>query len=135
MEKLRDNLWIWGQDAGCHHSGAGLQWKIPGSNQMGPVEGAEYLVIQGALEIIQQHKPVLMLEMLRKWMRCFHVHPNDVINELKNMGYKCYSVSPQTALLIHVPFVDENTSETNFFFLHTEAHSTILDCLTEEKEI
>ena len=49
---LRDNLWIWGHDAGCHHSGAGLQWKIPGTNKMGPVEGAEYLGIPNVSNVL-----------------------------------------------------------------------------------
>lgn len=59
METLRDNLWIWGHDAGCHHSGAGLQWKIPGTNTMGPVEGAEYLGIPNCCRcfLLQQAYP------------------------------------------------------------------------------
>ena len=57
METLRDNLWIWGHDAGCHHSGAGLQWKIPGTNKMGPVEGAEYLGIPNCCRVVFEGNP------------------------------------------------------------------------------
>ena len=57
METLRDNLWIWGHDAGCHHSGAGLQWKIPGTNKMGPVEGAEYLGIPNCCRVVFEGRP------------------------------------------------------------------------------
>ena len=57
METLRDNLWIWGHDAGCHHRGAGLQWKIPGTNNMGPWEGAEYLGIPNCCRVIFEGNP------------------------------------------------------------------------------
>ena len=58
MECLRDNLWLWGHDAGCHHTGTGLQWKIPGTNKMGPVEAAEYLNIPNCCRVVFENRPV-----------------------------------------------------------------------------
>lgn len=41
---LRDAFWIWGHDAGAHHSGeAARLYHIPGTNRMGPAEAAAYL--------------------------------------------------------------------------------------------
>lgn len=57
MEKLRDSLWLWGHDAGCHHKGTGKVWNIPGSNKMGPVEGAEYLGISNCCRVVFEGSP------------------------------------------------------------------------------
>ena len=93
------------------------------------VEGAEYLVIKGAAGTLQESRPVLMLEMLRKWMRCFNVHPNDLIAELKKYGYCCYTAAQNDAVLYPVKTIDDSTEETNFFFLHPEKHSAVLQQL------
>ena len=42
-EKLLDCLWLWGQDAGCHHTGEAKAWRIPGVNRLDPVQGARHL--------------------------------------------------------------------------------------------
>lgn len=84
------------------------------------VEGAELLVIRGALKTIQTHKPILMLEMLRKWARLFGYHPNDTIELLSQYGYSCWSFSGGRFTL--VPQIDEDCMQTNFFFLHQEKH-------------
>ena len=50
---LRDAFWIWGHDAGAHHSGeaAGL-YHIQGTNRMGPWEAAEYLGIPNCCRVV-----------------------------------------------------------------------------------
>lgn len=93
------------------------------------VEGAEYLVMKGAGRILSDFSPVLMLEMLRKWMKCFNVHPNDLIEKLEQYGYRCYAVDQENTSIFRVIAVDENTTETNFFFLHPEKHKKILEKL------
>ncbi len=92
------------------------------------VEGAEFMVFKGAEETLRTHKPVVFSEMLRKWAAKFNYHPNDIINFYKGLGYNCY-VTNGTSLL---PFglVDEQTVETNFFFLHPEAHQQKIAQLT-----
>lgn len=79
------------------------------------VEGAELLVLRGGLETLQRDKPVIFLEMLRKWAAAFDYHPNDIINLLAGLGYQCF-VCGSNGLK---PFakVRENTKETNYFFL------------------
>lgn len=56
--KLRDTLWIWGQDAGSHHHTAqGNIWDLPGENRMGPVEGCRYLGIPNCCRVVMNGLP------------------------------------------------------------------------------
>jgi hypothetical protein len=49
---LRDRFWVWGHDAGCHHTPDTAIYKIPGVNKMGPWEGAEYLGIPNCCRVV-----------------------------------------------------------------------------------
>lgn len=56
--KLKDNFWLWGQDAGSHHAARGnKEWKLPGINRMEPAEGAEYLGIRNVCRVVMDDKP------------------------------------------------------------------------------
>lgn len=94
------------------------------------VEGAELLVIKGGIETLSERKPVLMVELLRKWCKCFSYHPNDVITLLKgeDMGYSCYVSDGDRLSCLQV--ITEDTEETNFFFLHRQAHADLISILT-----
>jgi FkbM family methyltransferase len=78
------------------------------------VEGAELMVIQGALESIKKFKPVIFAELLRKWSAQFDYSPNEVLELLLPLGYKCFAVSPK---LPEITIIDEKTIETNFVFV------------------
>ena len=84
------------------------------------VEGAELFVFQGGLKTISTHKPVIFSEMLRKWSAKFNYHPNEIIKLLGDVGYGCFTVNARKLAQFHL--MDENTLETNFFFLHLEKH-------------
>jgi FkbM family methyltransferase len=84
------------------------------------VEGAEFFVLQGGLQTLRKCKPIIYLEMLRKWSKMFDYHPNDIIDFLKKIGYRCFTVKNKK--LIEFFYMDENTLETNFFFLHSITH-------------
>ena len=84
------------------------------------VEGAELLVFRGALESIQRDKPIIFAELLRKWAAKFNYHPNDVLNLLGDLGYRCFTVTGTN--LVEIEEIDDRTIETNFFFLHQEKH-------------
>ncbi len=84
------------------------------------VEGAEKLVIDGGLKTLMKAKPVLFIELLRKWSTKFNYHPNDVLKILSSLGYNCYT--PSGGKLVYFGMMDENTTETNFFFLHPKVH-------------
>lgn len=84
------------------------------------VEGAELAVLKGGLQTIVKCKPLLFMELLRKWAAPFGYHPNDVIALLGGMGYRCCAVSAG-GLKAFAEMTDE-TPETNFFFAHPERH-------------
>lgn len=88
------------------------------------VEGAEYFVYQGGIEFISKNKPIIFSEMLRKWSAKFGYTPNDIIEFMKKLGYKCYVIYED--FLKEFNFVDENTIETNYYFLHAEKHKELI---------
>ncbi|MCK5845326.1 MAG: hypothetical protein KAG97_11505 [Victivallales bacterium] len=58
MTILKENLWLWGQNAGSHHAASANQsWKLPGVNRMGPVEGAESLGIENICRVVMGGAP------------------------------------------------------------------------------
>jgi FkbM family methyltransferase len=88
------------------------------------VEGAEIDVLRGARRTLERDRPVLFLEMLRKWAAAFGYHPNDIIALLREYGYRCYAMREQA--LHEFAQITEEVTETNFFFLqpaHREALS------------
>ncbi|MBK9284223.1 MAG: FkbM family methyltransferase [Sphingobacteriaceae bacterium] len=92
------------------------------------VEGAEFMVYQGGADSIQKFKPIVFTEMLRKWAAKFGYHPNDIIDFFGKFGYQCF-VS-HNGKLKSFGRVDENTLETNYFFLHPEKHSSTIKKLS-----
>lgn len=92
------------------------------------VEGAELMVIQGGEQAIATHKPVILIELLRKWARQFNYHPNDVVALLGKYGYQAYTLDPEG--LTPCIAITEETLETNFVFLHSQQHIKILNIKT-----
>lgn len=88
------------------------------------VEGAELLVFQGGLKTLEQFKPIIFTEMLRKWSLKFNYHPNDIIALLNNLGYFCFIC--KNGGLEKIEIIDEETIETNFYFLHGEKHGKLI---------
>jgi FkbM family methyltransferase len=92
------------------------------------VEGAELLVVKGALGAIRRARPILLLELLRKWSAPFGYHPNDVLDLLAEHGYRRFTAAPGGALR-EFDRVSEETVETNYFFLHSDAHGGLIEGL------
>lgn len=88
------------------------------------IEGAELLAFKGGYNTIKNHRPVVFTEMLRKWTAKFDYSPNDIISLFRRLGYECFTASNQR--LVPFDHVDENTKETNYFFLHLSAHKDLL---------
>lgn len=85
------------------------------------VEGAEYFVFQGGFETFKNLRPIVFTEMLRKWCKKFGYHPNDIIDYFYQFGYHCFISSRGS--LVKIEKIDENTLQTNFFFLDPSKHS------------
>lgn len=89
------------------------------------VEGAELFVYRGGRELIEQNKPIIFSEMLRKWSAKFGYTPNDIISFLGQFGYRCFVIVNETQLRECLK-VTEETVETNYFFLHETKHAKII---------
>ena len=87
------------------------------------VEGAEFMVLKGGKQTISEKKPVLFLELLRKWSKEFGYTPNDVIKFMREIGYECYCI--RNKKLSKITEITEETVETNFVFLHKDKHSVL----------
>lgn len=84
------------------------------------VEGAELFVLRGGRNTIAKCRPLIFLELLRKWAKPFGYHPNDVLGMLGEMGYRCYTFDD--GRLIPFQSMTEETTQKNFFFAHPDAH-------------
>ena len=91
------------------------------------VEGAEFFVLQGGKNVLERHRPKLFVEMLRKWSAKFGYHPNDIIRFMKDLGYFCFEIS--NGKLCRFDVMSDDTVSTNFFFLHSEKHTSIIELL------
>lgn len=89
------------------------------------VEGAELFVFQGGMKTLAKDKPVVFTEMLRKWAAQFDYHPNEIIDLFLSLGYQCFTASADKKLHLFGR-MDEQTQETNFFFLHQEKHAAVI---------
>jgi len=92
------------------------------------VEGAELFMFAGGIETLKRYKPIIFTEMLRKWAKKFNYHPNQIIELLGNLGYRCFI--SREGKLKEFKSMDENTLDTNFIFLHIDAHAAKIQSLT-----
>ena len=59
MAKLKDNFWLWGQNAGSHHRGSPEKgYKLPGTNRMEAAEGGKYFGIPNCCRVAMMAGPV-----------------------------------------------------------------------------
>ena len=98
------------------------------------VEGSEWAVIKGGVETIRRDRPVIFLELLRKWSANFGYHPNEVLAWLADIGYQCWAIEQQGRLRRCAEVTDE-TVATNFLFVDGQRHASLLKTLSEEMEM
>ena len=56
--RIRDCLWIWGQDVMSHQRvSANQSWKVPDGNKLGPVDGAAYLGVPNIFRVVMNGSP------------------------------------------------------------------------------
>lgn len=91
------------------------------------VEGAELWVFEGGAQTLERHRPRVFCELLRKWSAPFGYHPNDVLRFFARLGYGCWAVSD--AGVRELLEVTDETVETNYAFLHREAHRETIGLL------
>jgi FkbM family methyltransferase len=89
------------------------------------VEGAELFVMQGGIKTIEQDRPIIFAELLRKWSAKFNYHPNELIDLLKDSGYRCF-ITKEGKLTEFFTMTD-STIENAFFFLHARKHEHLIE--------
>ena len=89
------------------------------------IEGAELWALQGGKNVLEQYRPKLLIEMLRKWSAKFGYHPNDIIHFMNNLGYLCFEIN--NGNLCRFDNMTDETISTNFLFLHSEKHASIIE--------
>jgi len=95
------------------------------------VEGAELLVFRGGRKTLERDKPIVFAELLRKWSRPFGYHPNDMLEYFRTLGYCCYAIG--LAAVRRIEEVNDETPETNYAFVHAEAHTAAIKALERLK--
>ena|SRR3990167_6809098 len=78
-------------------------------------EGAELNVLKGGINTIKKYKPMILCEMMRKYTKLFGYHPDDIINFLAPLGYKCYYLYDNK--LVQITRMSDKLLASNFFFL------------------
>jgi FkbM family methyltransferase len=87
------------------------------------IEGAELHALRGARGVLARLRPIVFAEMLRKLTRPYGYHPNDIIELMRDHGYGCFRAVGTT--LVGFDRMNDETAETNFYFLHSEAHREV----------
>jgi FkbM family methyltransferase len=89
------------------------------------IEGGELAALRGASRLLASQRPIVFAEMLRKLARPFGYHPNDIIELMAEHGYECFHARPDSRLNRFLT-MDDSTVETNFYFLHRDAHRSVI---------
>lgn len=63
---------------------------------------------------------MVIIELLRKWMKAFGTSPQMVVDKLLPLGYELYAISDSK--IIKINRIDDSTVETNFIFSHPSSH-------------
>ena len=79
------------------------------------VEGAEYLVLKGAENVLNQYSPVIMLEIDKPHTECFGYSPEELISYLGDLGYHLFEIDKDK--FGSVKKVSEFDSTDNYNFL------------------
>lgn len=85
------------------------------------VEGFELNVISGAYGLITQHRPTIMAELLRKWMKPFGHSPQMFLDKLESLNYRCFAIN--AGHLVEIEQIGDETAETNFIFVHQDRNN------------
>jgi len=81
------------------------------------IEGAELGAFKGCVNILNQFKPILFVEIQRHSTELFGYEPIDIFNFLYDLGYGSYIINNHK--LISFDF-KEPLNEYNFFFMHKD---------------
>jgi FkbM family methyltransferase len=82
------------------------------------IEGAEFQALQGARQTLIKFQPIIIVELLRKWMTYFNSSPTMTLDYLVSLGYKCFAID--STGLLPVDILNDQVKATNFLFLNSK---------------
>jgi FkbM family methyltransferase len=77
-------------------------------------EGSEYNILLGGGKTLRDNLPTICCELLRKWMGQFGYSPQDFVNLLAQLHYRCFAIGKDC--LREIVEINDRTEETNFIF-------------------
>jgi len=84
------------------------------------VEGAEYLVLKGAKDMLKNYSPVILLELQGVHTEYFGYSPEEVINYLGDLNYHVYEIDEKEIGILKKVTLFNNTS--GHYLLMKNAH-------------
>ena len=84
------------------------------------VEGAEYLVLRGAENVVKQYSPMIMLELYKPHTEYFGYSPEELISYLGDLGYHLFEIDQDKFGSVKKVTSFENTSYYNFLALKND---------------
>ena len=91
------------------------------------VEGGELAFLRGATATLASQRPILMIELLRKWSAAFGYQPSTAVDLLASLDYRCHIA--RGAELVEVQHIAEDATETNYFFVPAEKIRDVVETL------
>jgi FkbM family methyltransferase len=81
------------------------------------IEGAEFLMLKGAINIIKSSMPVMFLEVQGKSTNLFGYKPKEIFEFLFSLGYRSYYVNDEGNLIKFDNYLLSKLPDNNFIFL------------------
>jgi FkbM family methyltransferase len=80
------------------------------------IEGAELLMLKGALNTLKKDKPYILIEIEEKHCRKFNYTPEEIFELLTSLGYTCKYVLNKSKVFQYCGTIQQNLSKGNNFF-------------------
>jgi FkbM family methyltransferase len=93
------------------------------------VEGSELFVLQGGKHVIEQFKPIILIEIYEEWCKKCGYKGYEIVQFLKQLGYEIYQAFHHGLVKITSTHLDDK-ERYNYFFLHTENHKHLIQKFT-----
>lgn len=84
------------------------------------IEGAEWLMLKGAINTLKTNIPTLFLEIQRSSTILFGYEPKELFEWLMNLGYIPYFVTDE-GFLLQIQDYRQELPDYNFFFIHEDS--------------
>lgn len=96
------------------------------------VEGAESDVIEGARNLIQRERPVVILEWSKLNLPAYGIEPEKLFNLCRDIGYKAYA-PPALCEVTNLPILQAAMAQTEMFMLVPEETDNLPPCLNTNR--